>query len=74
MRTIRVSCPTCEGTGTVSCPNCEGSGRIYYNKTYEAGNSDGWVNFVHCSRCNGTGLIRCPDCNGSGTALKFDDD
>jgi molecular chaperone DnaJ len=69
-----VTCPTCQGSGTVSrggrqvCPVCRGTGQTYVQR--------GSMKFsTRCPNCGGTGVLRgetCPECRGQGLVQRTD--
>jgi len=67
--TRQVTCPTCNGQGTVGaagvCPQCGGKGQITQ--------TGGRMKFnLQCPRCGGTGKARtsCSTCHGEGTLTR----
>lgn len=47
-----VTCPRCDGDGTIDCTACGGQGYFTF--------------FGECTRCDGSGEIQCPNCDGCG--------
>lgn len=47
-----MTCPRCDGNGTIDCTACGGQGYFTF--------------FGECTRCDGSGEIQCPNCDGCG--------
>lgn len=73
--TKKVSCDTCEGTGSkskssVRCSVCNGTGQVHVKQNTPFGQ---FMNVKTCDKCGGTGKTisdPCPDCKGKGVTRK----
>ena len=73
--TKKVSCDTCEGTGSkskssVRCSACNGTGQVQVKQNTPFGQ---FMNVKTCDKCGGTGKTisdPCPDCKGKGVTRK----
>lgn len=57
-------CTGCRGSGTISCPVCEGRGTV--SKKGNIMGELGLGNRVECPSCNGVGKLVCQLCGGVG--------